>query len=436
MRFRLGEVAAAVDGDLVGGAAPDLIVDGVGIDSRAVAPGSLFVPIVAGRDGHEFIDAAIAGGAAAHLTARPNSVHPAVRVGDTGPALMGLGARARHRIEGPVVGITGSVGKTSVKDLAVAAMNAGLRTHASPHGYNNELGLPLTLANAPDNSEAVIVEMGARGVGHIAELCAIARPTIAVVTLVAAVHTELFGSIDEVARGKGELVESLDAHGFAVLNADDDRVAGMAAQTGATVITFGAAKGDVRAEHITIDRDLRPRFTIVSPWGRAQVLLPVRGAHNAVNAAAALAAAVVAGVDFHDAVAGLADAELSRWRMEVGRTSSGAVVINDAWNASPTSMMAALDSLAAVTARRRVAVIGLMAELGEGADQEHRAIARRLVDDGLEVIVVGTDAYGIEPVPDIDAALAVLGPVGEGDAVLIKASRVAGLERIAAALLT
>lgn len=431
----MGDVAVAVDGELVGGAAPDLIVDGAGIDSRVVVPGSLFVPIVAGRDGHEFIAGALANGASAHLTSRAEAEGPAVRVADTGVALSALGARARSRLHGPVVGITGSVGKTSVKDLAAAAMNAGLRTHASPHGFNNELGVPLTLVNAPDDTEAAIVEMGARGIGHIGELCEIARPNIAVVTLVAAVHTELFGSIDEVARGKAELVASLDAHGHAVLNADDHRVAAMAAATGARVITFGAEQGDVRAEHITIDGDLRPRFTIMSPWGEAEVVLPVRGAHNALNAAAAVATAVVADVDFTDAVAGLERAQLSRWRMEVGRTSSGALIINDAWNASPTSMTAALDSLAAVEASRRVAIIGVMAELGEGAEAEHQAIARRLADAGLEVIVVGTDAYGLEPVSDIDAALDRLGPVGQGDAVLIKASRVAGLERIAAALL-
>ncbi len=430
----MGEVAAAVGGELRDAAA-DLMVTTIEIDSRLVGPGSLFVPIVAGRDGHDFIGAAMEGGAVAHLTSRPDNQGPAIRVADTAAALTALGVAARARHQGPVVGITGSVGKTSVKDLADAAMNAGLRTHSSPHGFNNELGVPLTLVNAPDDTEALIVEMGARGMGHIAELCESARPTIGVVTLVAAVHTELFGSVDEVARGKAELVAALDADGTAILNADDVRVAAMAAQTSARVLTYGLDRGEVRAEGITVDEDLRPRFTIVSPWGRADVVLSVRGAHNAINAAGAVAAAVVAGVGFDEAAAGLANAELSRWRMEVARTASGALVINDAWNASPTSMAAALDALAAVDATRRIVVLGVMAELGSTAADEHRGIGRRLIDDGLEVIVVGTDAYGIDPVADIDAALVALGDLGEGDAILIKGSRVAGLERIAAALL-
>ena len=224
---------------------------------------------------------------------------PAIVVDDTMAALAALGAHARARlgvtVDGRVVGITGSVGKTSVKDLLAGALAARWRTVASEGSFNNELGVPLTLLAAPDGTEAAAVEMGARGPGHIAALCAVARPAVGVVTRVAAVHTETFGSIDAVATAKGELVEALPATGTAVLNAADPRVAAMAARTAASVLTYGEGGASV-PRRSALDGELRPAFRLDTPWGVAQVRLAARGRHMVENALAAAAAALACDV--------------------------------------------------------------------------------------------------------------------------------------------
>ena len=431
MRLMASEVAQAVGGRLVG---PDVSVSGAAIDSRTVVPGDLFVPVVAERDGHDFIDGALAAGAAAYFTATSPQGTTAVTVDDTSAALAELGRYARNQFEGPVVGITGSVGKTSVKDMAAAAIGADRPTHASPMSFNNELGVPLTLVNRPEGAEAVVVEMGARGMGHIAWLCSLARPSVGVVTSVGAAHTELFGTVEAVAEAKGELVESLDSSGVAVLNADQPLVAAMAERTEAAVLTFGRTSGDVRAAEVSMDDGLRPRFRLETPNGQADVALAVCGEHMVDNALAAAAAALAVGVGTDEIAAGLGSAKLSPWRMEVTTLASGAVLINDAYNANPMSMAAGLRSLAAVDRPRRVAVLGIMAELGHRAATEHAAIGALARELGIEIIPVATAGYGPAPVHDAAAAVAALGPVGGDTAVLVKASRAAGLEAVADAL--
>jgi UDP-N-acetylmuramoyl-tripeptide--D-alanyl-D-alanine ligase len=246
----------------------------------------------------------------------------------------------------------------------------------------------------------------------------------------------MFGTLEEVAAAKGELVEALPGTGVAVLNADHPLVIGMASRTDARVVTFGvdAAGADVTASAVAIDDELRPSFRLDSPWGGADIRLAARGAHQVSNALAAAAGAMAAGAAPDDVATGLAAATVSPWRMELRRTAAGAVVLNDAYNANPTSMEAALRSLAALPARRRVAVLGVMAELGADGPAQHRRIADRARELGIEVIAVATRDYGTEPVADIDAAVDALGSLGEGDAVLVKGSRVAGLERVAGAL--
>ncbi len=431
MRMSASEVAQAVGGRLVG---PDVELSGFSIDSRTVASGELFVPVVAERDGHDFIDDALAAGAAAYLTAEAPQGATAVVVDDTAAALAQLGRHARSRFNGPVVGITGSVGKTSVKDMASAAIGADRPTHASPMSFNNELGVPLTLVNRPGGAEAVVVEMGARGMGHIAWLCSLARPTVGVVTSVGAAHTELFGTVEAVAEAKGELVESLDSSGVAVLNADQPLVAAMAERTEAAVLTFGRVMGEVHASRVSLDGRLRPRFRLETPDGQADVALSVCGEHMVDNALAAAAAALAVGVGLEDIAAGLGSAQLSPWRMEVAELASGAVLINDSYNANPMSMDAALRSLAAVDRPRRVAVLGVMAELGDRTAAEHAAIGALAQELGIEVIPVATADYGLAPVDDAAAAVAALGPLEGDTAVLVKASRAAGLEAVAAAL--
>jgi UDP-N-acetylmuramoyl-tripeptide--D-alanyl-D-alanine ligase len=432
MRLRTSDIATAVGGRLEG---PDVTVDGASHDSRAVAVGQLFVPVVAERDGHEFIADALARGAAAYLSAGPVQGGTAIVVDDTVRALQDAGRLARSRLPDRVVGITGSVGKTSVKDLLAAVLSQRHATSASARSFNNELGVPLTLLGAPDGTEAVVVEMGARGLGHIRELCSIASPTVGVVTRVAAVHTEVFGTIDDVARGKGELVEALPAAGAAVLNADDERVAAMASRTSARVVTFGAG-GEVRADEVSLDDELCGRFRLRSPWGDADVALGVRGRHQVDNALAAAAAALVLDVPLDAVVTGLAAGELSPWRMELAVAPSGARILNDAYNANPTSVAAALESLAALPAARRTAVLGVMAELGDDEGEEHARVGELAHRLGVRLITVAAPAYGGEDVATVEDAIERLGALDAGDAVLVKGSRVAGLERLAEALLS
>ncbi len=436
MEFWASEIAAAVEGDHIG---EDVVVRGAGIDSRELGMGQLFVPIVADRDGHDFVGAAVDRGAAAYLSSRGSiggTGAAAIEVADTAVALTALGSTARDRLAGAVVGVTGSVGKTTTKDLAAAVLARTFATHANLRSFNNELGVPLTLVNAPDGTEAAVIEMGARGPGHIAELCAVARPTIGVVATVEQVHTELFGSIGQVAVAKRELIEALPDDGAAVLYADNPLVAAMADVAPGRVVTFGrGADADVRAIDVEVDELLRPRFRLRTEVGSIDVALWVRGAHNVANALAAAAVGLVAGVPLVEIAAGLADGSTSPWRMDLRTAPSGARVLNDAYNAGPASMRAALDALAHLRASRRVAVLGTMAELGVDGEALHRAIAAHAASLDIELIAVGTDAYGVEPVGDVDDAIARLGPLGDDDAVLVKGSRVTGLERVAAALL-
>lgn len=431
MQLRTSDLAAAVAGRLHG---PDVVVDGASNDSRAVRPGELFVPVVAERDGHEFIEVALAAGAGAYLTSRPPVGGTAIEVADTVAALQDAGRLARAALTGPVIGVTGSVGKTSVKDMLAGVLAQRLRTAASERSFNNELGVPLTLLGAPDGTEAVVVEMGARNVGHIAELCSVASPTIGIVTRVAAVHTEVFGTIDDVARAKAELVSALPATGTAVLNADDARVAAMAAGASAHVLTFGE-RGQVQAAGVTLDDALQARYRLRSPWGDVDVSLGVRGHHQVGNSLAAAATALVCGLSLDEVAAGLAEASLSPWRMDLQTAPGGALVLNDAYNANPTSTAAALRALAALPARRRIAVLGVMAELGTSSDEDHRAIAELARELGIEVLSVGAPDYDADDVADIDAAADRLRDLGDGDAVLVKGSRVAGLELLAERLL-
>ncbi|MBU6330336.1 MAG: UDP-N-acetylmuramoyl-tripeptide--D-alanyl-D-alanine ligase [Acidobacteria bacterium] len=441
MRFRAVDIATIVGGRLVGA---DVEVAGAAIDSRTLTTGQLFVPVRGLRDGHDFIAAARQAGAAATLSAGPVvEGFPTIVVADPEAALRALGGSARGRLGERVVGITGSVGKTSTKDLVAAVLARRLVVSASEKSFNNELGVPLTLVNAADDTEVTVVEMGARGPGHIESLCAVAAPTIGVVTAVELVHAELMGGLDDIALAKGELVEGLPGAGIAVLNADDARVWSMRSRTGARVIGFGIDTGDLRATDLRIDAQLRPRFRLESDWGHAEVVLSVRGRHQVSNALAAAAVALACELPLEEVVAGLAAAELSPWRMDLRTTATGARVLNDAYNAGPASMEAAVRALAALPAVRHTAVLGVMAELGEESAAAHRHITEVAAEVGVRIIAFGVADYGsVDPAgpvigraEDIDDALAQLGELDAGDAVLVKGSRVAGLERLAAALL-
>ena len=452
--LQLAEVARVTGGRLVGGADPAAQVSGpVVIDSRRVVPGALFVCVRGEHlDGHDFAADAVAAGAVASLATHETG-GPAVLVDDVETALASLATAVLGKSRCRVVGVTGSSGKTSTKDLLAAVFAAAGPTVAAEGSFNNELGLPLTALRVNDDTETLVLEYSARGVGHIRYLCGIVRPEIAIVLNVGEAHLGEFGSRDAIAAAKGELVEALPAEGTAVLNADDVRVAAMHTRTSAHVVTFGtAATADVRVVDLTVDEAARPRFRLVTGRGEVDVALALHGRHQAFNAAAVVAAAMAAGIDLSDVVAAIeGTTAISAHRMQVQHRADGLVVIDDAYNANPDSMRAALRALSGMRRTGRAwAVLGPMRELGADSDQMHAEVGREAAELAVdELVVVGEDAVAVADgavaaggdvrvrrVPDADgAATALLAEVRPGDVVLVKASNSERLWRVAERLL-
>jgi UDP-N-acetylmuramoyl-tripeptide--D-alanyl-D-alanine ligase len=430
MRFMAADVANATGGALVG---QNAHLSGVSFDSRTITPGQLFVPIVAERDGHEFIETALKSGAGAYLTQRGPVGRSAIVVDDTLTALLKLGAWARVRLEptvaNRVIGVTGSVGKTSTKDFIAAALSSELVVSANERSFNNDQGLPVTLLNAADNAQALVLEMGMRGFSEIARLCSIAQPTIGVVTAVAAAHTERVGGIEGVARAKAELVQALPQSGFAILNADDERVREMRELTQAQVLTYGAHESaDIRIIKCDLDEMARASVSATTPWGSVSWAMSVPGAHMALNAAAAIAVAGACGVDIHHAATALEQTLVSPMRMQVITTDDGMTIINDAYNANPASMRAALDTLVGMKASRHVVIAGQMAELADSS-AEHGAIVEYARSKSIEFIACETENYAMSA-HSIEDAVRRVRDGGTDVAVLVKGSRVAALERV------
>lgn len=441
MQFLASEAAAACGGQLIGS---DARLWGASFDSRLVETGWLFLPTEpdpseSGRDGHEFVDAAVQAGAGAVLARYSVNAPCVIRVADTPGAVANAAAqiarwlrsRSAPQLEGRVVGITGSVGKTSTKEFTLGALGARWRTWGSPRSYNNDWGVPVTMMQAPDDVEALVFEMGMRGFGEIARLCRVAEPHVGVVTAVAEAHSERVGGLDGVARAKGELVEALPAHGLAVLNGDDARVVAMGTRTAARVLTYGSGFGvDARLSDLTVDATARASFTLDTPWGRTRVSLSIPGRHMAFNAAAAIAVAAATGVEVHAAAVAVNEVIGVPGRMTLERLTHGAWLIDDAYNANPRSMRAALDALTDVDVTMRIAVLGEMAELAD-SDEEHRRIAQYAFDLGITLVAVGTPRYGIPELSVGDLAHRFRGENLGGDvAILVKGSRMARLERV------
>ena len=356
-----------------------MVTGEVVIDSRRVGAGGMFAAVAGERsDGHDFAVAAVAAGATAVLATRPVPV-PSVLVADVPAALAALARFVVDTLPAVrIAGITGSSGKTSTKDLAAQLVERLGPTIAPAGSYNNEFGHPLTVLRADAATRYLVLELSARGIGHIAHLCRIAPPRYGVVLNVGHAHAGEFGGLDQVARAKGELVEALPADGTAILNADDPRVLAMAARTAARVVTFAEQDGDalVRAADVRLDDLGRPSFTLLTPEGSAPVTLRLHGAHNVPNALAAAALARELGLSLDAIADGLSAAVArSRWRMEVHQRADGVTVINDAYNANPESVRAAIDALAHLAqGGRGFAVLGHMAELGDSSRASHEDI--------------------------------------------------------------
>ncbi|MET9560567.1 UDP-N-acetylmuramoyl-tripeptide--D-alanyl-D-alanine ligase [Streptomyces tauricus] len=451
----LAEIASVVGGQTHD--IPDASVQVTGQvvrDSREVEPGSLFVAFVGERvDGHDFAADVVAAGAVAVLASRPVGV-PAIVVDDV---LLALGALARHvvaRLGATLVALTGSAGKTSTKDLIAQVLRTKAPTVFTPGSLNNEIGLPLTALSATAETRFLVLEMGARGIGHIRYLADLTPPKIGLVLNVGTAHIGEFGGREQIAQAKGELVEGLPEDGTAVLNADDPLVRAMASRTKARVLLFGESdEADVRAENVRLTGNGQPSFSLHTPTGCSEVTMRLYGEHHVSNALAAAAVAHELGMSADEIATALSEAgSLSRWRMEVTERPDGVTVVNDAYNANPESMRAALRALAAMGKGRRTwAVLGQMAELGDEALAEHDAVGRlavrlnvsKLVAVGgreaswLQLGAYNEGSWGEESVHVSDAQSAVdllRSQLRPGDVVLVKASRSVGLERVAQAL--
>jgi UDP-N-acetylmuramoyl-tripeptide--D-alanyl-D-alanine ligase len=464
----LAEVAEIVGGRLAN-VDPAIRVSGsVEFDSRLVSEGGLFLALPGERvDGHDFIGNAFSQGAVAAIVTHPVEV-ASIEVDDGFAAIAALAAAVVRRLtELTVISITGSSGKTSTKDMLAHTLAGIGPTVAPPGSFNNELGYPYTVLRADERTRFLVLEASARGIGHIRYLSEIARPRIGVELNVGTAHLGEFGSRSATAQAKGELVEALPtaaAGGVAVLNADDPLVVAMATRTRARVVTVGESRSaDVRAEGVQVDDLGRARFTLRTASEAVQVRLGLFGRHHVGNALAVAAVALECGMT----AAGLAHALSSarpaaRWRMELTERPDGVLVINDAYNANPESMRAALEALASIARARRerggrsFAVLGPMAELGPAGVAEHEETGRLAVRlDISRVIAVGEDARPIQRgaaleaaasrdgsrggdsswVPDVTAAIAVLRTeLRSADVVMVKASRAASLERVALAI--
>lgn len=460
----LAEIATIVGGQSYDIPDPAVQVTGpVVIDSRQVADGSLFAAFAGENvDGHDYARKAVEAGAAAVLAVRPVGV-PAIVVEDVVQALGALARAVVERTGATTVALTGSSGKTSTKDLIAQLLRRSAPTVWPDGNLNNEIGLPLTALRVADDTRFLVLEMGARYIGDIRYLTGLVPPRIGLVLNVGTAHIGEFGGREQIAQAKGEMVESLpsaEEGGVAVLNADDPLVRAMATRTKARVVLFGESdEADVRAENVHVDHLGRPSFRLRTPTGCRDLTLRLYGEHHVSNALAATAVAHELGMSVDEIALALSEAEtLSRWRMEVTERADGVTIVNDAYNANPDSMRAALRALVAMggaareTGGRTWAVLGPMAELGDEALVEHDAVGRLAVRLNVSKLVAvgGTEAswlrlgaynegsWGEESVHVSDAQAAVdllRSELRSGDVVLVKASRSAGLERVAQALL-
>lgn len=448
------EITAVTGGRLVAGEA-NTRVKGLSTDSREIQPGMAFVALKGERfDGHDFIGAALAGGAVAVLGSRFPAEQVAgcrptqalIQVDDPLLALQRLASFHRSRVlKGPLIGVTGSSGKTTTKNLIANVLQPAMRVLKTPGNFNNEIGLPLTLLRLTPEDQAAVVEMAMRGPGEIAALAAIARPTMGVITNIGTTHLELLGSVANIAAAKGELLAALPQDGVAVLNGDNEWCRRLAATCPCRVLFFSAGgRGDIVARDIRDGGLAGTTFTAVFPGNEVQVRIPVPGRHNVEDTLAALGVGYALGLEPEAMVQSLANWPAEHLRQELRPGPGGCLVFNDAYNANPESMRAALQTLASLPGRR-VAVLGAMLELGPAATTLHRQVGQLAATLGLYRLVTvgelageiaaGARAAGLPPeqiftCTNHQEAARCLQDLGSGDVVLFKGSRLAGMEKV------
>ncbi|MBC7252475.1 MAG: UDP-N-acetylmuramoyl-tripeptide--D-alanyl-D-alanine ligase [Actinobacteria bacterium] len=431
----------------------------VSTDTRTLRGGELFFALRGERyDAHDFLLQSLEKGAAALVVSRAGAEvlrsaekagSAVLRVKNTLGALARLAGRQREMLDCEVVGITGSTGKTITKDFTAAVLSRAGKVVSPPGSYNNEIGVPLTVLEAGRGTRFLVLEMGARGRGHISRLCAFARPVIGVVTNIGYAHLRWFRTRERLAEAKGELLRSLPPEGTAVLNADDDFTPFLSGMAGCPVVRFGTGRGaEVRAERVTLDHRGRARFVLRLRGGdKYEVRLPLPGRHNVENALAAAAVGEILGVKTDGIIAGLQEAKVTGWRMEMITRPDQITIINDAYNANPVSMRSALMALGDLArGKRAIAVLGDMAELGPVSERAHLEVGRMAVEYGADILItVGRKARKIAQaarerglprgsvfsVERVDRAAEILRAIIEpGDVVLIKGSRFLGLEKL------
>ena len=438
MLITASEVASVALGTLVG---LDCEASGIAFDSRTLHSGQAFVALVGDADGHDFLQAAATAGAPFAIVQRGKSIDAltCVEVDDCDAALTVLGRHCRDRLsgslEGRVIGITGSVGKTSTKDLVLAVLRL---KYANAHGpeksLNNDIGVPVTIINAPDSCDALVLEMGMRGLGEIARLCVVGHPQIGVITEVGDAHSERVGGIEGVVRAKAELVQSLPSSGVAIVNSDSVNAMRTVHGIAASVVTFGSSEtASVKWEIVSTDE--RGCCTVRFTSGEESTVgvVPLPGIHMASNAASAVAVGITCGIGIEQCVEALSNAQVASQRMQWVSGQNGLRILDDSYNANPMSVAAALRTVAETSAKKRFAVLGVMAEVlhSDVAHQEIATLCRQL---GIELLALETDLYRTNALSVADITKA-LSQFGSDAVVLVKGSRVAATERVVHAVM-
>jgi UDP-N-acetylmuramoyl-tripeptide--D-alanyl-D-alanine ligase len=436
MRITASEVARLTGGRLVG---DDTTTAAVSFDTRTLRAGEAFAAIVDSRDGNDFVVDAMRVGASFALVSRGRSVDgvTCIEVDDTTVALGLWGNHERRRmasqVRDRVVAVTGSAGKTSTKNLVHAVLSQKhAHVHSAAHSLNNDIGVPVTIINAPDDVDALVVEMGMRGFHEIDRLCRIAEPVVGIITNIGDAHGERVGGPDGIARAKGELIEALPSNGTAILNADDRRCVAIGDRAQCRVLTYGSSAGDLRWTIQSTDN--RGRATVrFEHDGRTSIATPtLPGAHMAANAAAAVLAGIACGLDLHTAVQGI-----GRENAEFGRVvwlehHDGRRILDDSYNANTSSMLAALEVLASAESGHKIAALGRMSEVADPTSA-HASVMNRARELGIEVLALETDAYGTDAM-SLDEVVEAIGRT-DWRALLVKGSRAAACERVVQRLL-